>query len=530
MDFEKINSDETLFSLDDQLSSINHGANRMDVTQIYPISGNVTNSYVGQGNAKQTIFTFTESANWWCPESSYFNLQLQFGQFSGTTFGAIPAAALVAYVDNFVCTLFSQIQTLIGPQPLDTITVPHIIDTALSYGTSRKNFLDTWGSASRLGEPLSTRLINTYSNGGVVDVCFRPPVSILDCKILPPGPQIQFTYTWSPSAVQAFESLKGPLIVGTADTNFNILVNSFSFYKASVNPSPYVDLPMKGVVDLYPCQLNQYPVSNTSTLKTNISLPSTTNRVYVVFQDTNQVSGGAAAAGINPLDAPLMSGVGNGYNPATSFANQFTILNSTGAANDGTLGSFLNQFWCDFPEIGLTAPKPIYAFDTNNTDCLRAYEDWCSISQGITTYQGSVPFGQNKATNIGITYVKNTAEADLLTSIVQPGNRWNPQEYYINTIGATADAPAVTVYNQTSRYGWLGRCPGPIYAFELVRPDDKKVSVGTLNATFAKIVGSTGTNSVPVNVTATVLSCYSMALAVEKQSNGLYNYMLVQGV
>jgi hypothetical protein len=515
---QTIGSEDTIFKLDDQLASINHGANRMDVTQIYPISGNVTNSLVGQGNAKQTIFTFSENANWWCPDQSYFNLQLQFVKYNSSTPSApvtIASTDLVTYCDNFVCTLFSQIQTLIGSQPLDTITVPSTIDQVLTYSNSHKNFLDTWGSNSRIGEALSTRIANVTGNNGYVDVNFRPPVSILDCKCLPPGPQIQFTFTFAPSAILAFESLAGPITVGTTSGNYNIFVNSFSFYKASVNASPYVSLPQRGVIELFPSQINQYPISNSGTLKTNISLPGTTNRVYVVFQDTNQVT--AAGSGASATVPPASSGVGNGYNPYTSFSTQFTTDSA------GVTLSYLNQFWLDFPEIGMTAPKPIYSFDANGVDLLRAYEDWCNISQGVTSYQGSVPFGQRNQTPISITYIVATGGPPATTfagALVQAGNRNNPQEYYINDTGVTLPTGLVKYsYSQTSRFGWLGRLP--IFAFELVRPDDKKVSVGTLNAVFS---------GVPANVTASVISCYSMALAVEKQPNGTYNYMLVQGV
>jgi hypothetical protein len=477
----------------------------MDRTQIYPISGNVSNSYVGQDNAKMTIFTFSESANWWCPEDSYFSMQLQFVKI-GT--GKIPAEDLVTYCDNFVSTLFSQIQTLVGSQPLDTITVPSTIDQVLTYSNSHKNFLDTWGSNSRIGEPLSTRLANVTNNDGKVDVNFRPPVSILDCKCLPPGPQIQFTFTFAPSAILAFEALKAPITVGTNAGNYNIRVNSFSFYKASVSPSPFVSLPSKGVIDLYPCQINQYPISNSGTLKTNISLPSTTNRVYVVFQDTNQVAG--AGGGASDTDPPASSGVGNGYTPYTSFTTKFTT-NSTGTG----AGAYLNQFWLDFPEIGLTYPKPIYNFDADGVDLLRAYQEWCTISQGVTNYQGSLPFGQREKTPITITYLPDTYADRVITS----GNKNNPQEYYINTESVLVPVPVKYSYSQTSLYGWSGKLP--IFAFELVRPDDKKVSVGTLNAVFS------GT---PSNVTASVISCYSMAIAVEKQMTGLYSYTLVQGV
>jgi len=217
------------FHLDQEFESINGGAARYDVSQMYPVSGNIASADVGTGAASGlTTFQWQDSTGWWSPQNSYFLLQLQFtaGGTNGIpgSLGTSPTNN-VTYCDNFVHTLFTQIQSQIDSRPLDTVNTPHIIDTALTYSKAHNNFLKTWGSLTRVGEPLATRIknvkvtstANTLAGGGtngLIDVVFRPPISLFDCKVLPPGAQFRVDFNWASSAILAFESVDGSIAIG----------------------------------------------------------------------------------------------------------------------------------------------------------------------------------------------------------------------------------------------------------------------------------------------------------------------------
>lgn len=511
---------ESVFDMSQMLESINGGASRYDMQQLFPISGNVTNAGVGAGSASGlSTFQFQDSANWWCPCNSYFVLDLTFKQN-----GTVPVSTYpIAYADNFAMTLFSQIQTYINSRPLDTVNTPHLIDTALTYSNSHHNFLKSWGSLTRVGEALSTRIRNLQTNGGKLEVIFRPPVSLFDVKLLPPGAQFRVDFNWASNGLLAFESVYRSVTWadGAGANNAYIKVNGFSFYKASIHPGQGVSLPSKGVIDLMPCQANQYFLNGGSSLKQNITLPSTTNRILIGFQDVNTNSVTTAP----PVD--FICGVGNGYNPATSFTSIFTKSTSddTTFTTDTTT---LSNLWLSLPELGIQEPNPIYNFETGTTgiiDYARAYSDFCHITQGTkNNMEGSIPFG-NKDPTSGTTIIwidtDTTAgpPVTLNAGTYQQGDPNNPQQYPYVTWASSA--PDADTYNQTSRWGWLGRCPGPIFAFPVVRPEGKTVSTGTLNATTAGNV---------ISISATVIASYSMALVLELQPNGYYNYTLVEGV
>jgi len=523
---------ESVFDMSDILESINGGADRYDMQQIYPISGNVTNNTVGSGNASGlSTFQWQDSANWWSPSQSYFSLIVQFSK-AGTA-GALPEADLVTYCDNFAMTLFTQIQTYINSRPLDTVNTPWLIDTALSYSNARSNFLKTWGSLSRLGEGLKTRLRNATKNGGNVEVVFRPPVSLFDVKLLPPGAQFRIDLNWASSAQNAFQGVGGSVAIGSGAGQYNMVVQSLSFYKAAIHPSPSVVFPERGVIDLMPCVAQQYIATSSTTLKQNITIPSTTNRILIVFQDTSapQAITGASNAVATRNPNNNWTGVGNGYNPVTSFSNIFsTVLATPTFPNAGSLQSL----WLSLPELGIQAPNPIYNFDTGK-DYLRAYSDWCSITQGTKDQvEGSVPFGnglyngaESSPGSITIVAPNITVNAGA-SATYQSGDKTNPNEYEYITSVATAYAAGVVpanLFNQTALWGWFGANPGPIFAFPVVRPEGKTVSTGTLNVTFNSIASTP-----PLNVTATIIASYSMAIAVELQQNGYYHYSLVEGV
>lgn len=515
---------KTAFDLSQELATINAGADRYDMSQLYPISGNVTGAIVGAGSAAgMTTFQWQDSANWWSPVNSYFVLDLTFIENATVPSPAKP----VAYADNFAMTLFTQINSQINSRPLDTVNTPWIIDTALTYSKAHNNFLKTWGSLTRLGEPLTTRLINTQGNGGRIEVVFRPPVSLFDVKMLPPGAQFRIDFNWASNGLNAFESINRSLnwSATASDYNVSITVNSFSFYKATLHPGPNVALPEKGVIELCPCTANQYYLNGGSQLRQNITLPSTANRILVVFQDINTNT----VTTVPPVD--FICGVGSGYNPATSFTNKFT----TSASNNITFAAAttgLATMWLDLPELGIQEPKPIYNFGSTSTsivDYMRAYSDFCHITQGtLDNTEGSIPFGSmSVATGTSILWIDrdltltgSPVDAGTLDAgTYQIGDPNNPQQYPYVLFNATA--PSALTYNQTARWGWLGRCPGPIFAFPVVRPEGKTVSTGTLNVT---------TQAGVISMAATVLASYSMAIVLELQPSGYYQYTLIEGV
>ncbi len=515
---------DSVFDMSEMLESINGGVDRYDMAQVYPISGNINGSVVGQGQAQGlTVFQWQDSVNWWSPAQSYFSLILTFRSKA-----AVPtAASLVTYADNFVCTLFSQLQSYINSRPLDTVNTPHLIDTALTYSNAKQNFLKTWGSLTRVGEPLSTRLINVQANGGVIEVVFRPPLSIFDTKLLPPGAQFKLEFNWANNGINAFEALNSSLSwdatdIDMTDGKVSIRVNSFSFYKATVHPGPSIAIPPRGVIDLMPCQALQYFVNSGNSLKQNITIPGSTNRILVVFQDINSTSL-VTAPTVPPVNN--ICGVGNGYNPATSFSSIFT----TGIGENPVFGANttgLLQLWISLPELGIQEPQPIYSF-SGVQDYMRAYGDWCHITQGTHNQtEGSIPFGNNDPSR-GTTIIQPllasaTTTPTLSAGTIQSGDLNNPQQYtYIPAVAFPGTAANALTYNQTTRWGWSGRCPGPIFAFPVVRPEGRTVSTGTLNVVMGAMVTS---------VCATIIASYSMAIILELQPSGYYSYTLMEGV
>jgi hypothetical protein len=344
---------------------------------------------------------------------------------------------------------------------------------------------------------------------GQIELVYRPPVSLFDAKILPPGAMFRFDFNWASSGINAFESPFGSLTWGTAAGNVQIKVNSFTFYKATVQPGN-IQLPMRGVIDLCPAVANQYFANGAQSLKQNITLPSTCNRILLVLQDTASTTVSNAA-----VPANNWCGVGNGYNPATSFSDIFTIITAGTTGNNLTYENVngvtsISQLWISLPELGVQEPNPIYAFNGSPTDKMRAYSDFCHIVQG-TAYQseGSIPYGSDFYTNgVTIMAIDTTTPANNLSQVGDPNN---PQQYWYMITGAGIGTISVNSYNQTALWGWAGRCPGPIFAFPVVRPEGKPVSIGTLNMVFNDGVKS---------VTATLIASYSMAIVVELQQNG----------
>lgn len=514
----------SVFDLPQQLQSINAGCDRFDISQVYPISGNVTNSFVGSGNASGlSTFQWSDSNLWWSPCNSYFQLQLQFSYGDGTT---IAPGDYVAYADNFPSTLFSQIKTQINSRQLDIVDVPYIIDQALTYSNAKQNFLQTFGSLTRVGEGWQTRLNNTCNNSGIVEVIYRPPCSIFDVKLLPPGAQFRVDFNFASNAALAWESLAGDVTIGTSGTSsYNVKILGFSFYKATLSPSQFVDIPKSGIIELSPSIINQYYLNGGSQLKQNITLPSTTNRILVCLQDANRSQGNQGVlinqdTGTigNTVTRSATAGVGTGFNPATKFALSFS------GSNNVAYGVKLTQFYLNLPELGQNFPNPVYSFD-NSLDYNRLYSDWSHLVQG--TYhqtEGSVPFG-NLITDIGCNVIAN---AGGILNVGNPNNR-EQANVYNSTATLTPTPKTLTpftnmslfskVFSQSAQWGYLGRVP--MIPVPVIRPENKPISVGTLSMTFSGSVAS---------VVANVLCTYSMALQVEDAGNGQYNYNLVEGV
>ncbi len=515
---------ESVFDLPMTLKSVNGGCSRYDRSQMYPISGAINNAVVGQGAASGLTTFQWQDSQWWSPCQSYFVLTCKFD------IGA-DLAVNAAYADNFAMTLFTQINTQINSRPLDTVNTPWLVDTALTYSNAHHSFLRSFGSLTRVGEPLSTRIRNTNQNSGIVQVVFRPPVSIFDVELLPPGAQYLMNFNWASSGILAFESVNGSVTHVTTSPGSNevrLTINEFSFYKATVTPGPDVQLPDRAVINLMPCTAVQYFLNSGNTLKQNITLPATANKILIGFQDINPNS---AVSLTPPVD--YIGGVGNGYNPATSFSNQFTTTN-TPNQTFGANAASLSTLWLDLPEIGVQEPRPVYNFSTTNgiLDYVRAYSDFCHITQGTkTNEEGSVPLG-SMATAAGVTIIQpirslTTTPAAITTieaGTIQIGDLNNPQQYTYIPLGVNTAAPPLAdplSYNQTAKWGWLGRCPGPIFAFPVVRPQGKYVTTGTLNMT---------TSGNVANISATVITSYNMAIVLTKQPNGYYNYDVIEGI
>lgn len=513
----------SIYDLPQSLESINGGADRYNVDQLFPISGNINGAALGTGQASGlATFQWQDSNLWWSPCLSYFRMRVKFVRYAITgapnsTDSTPQLNEWVAYADNFVSAMFSQIKSQINSRQLDIIDVPWVIDTVMSYANSKKTFLDSYASVSRLGEPFQTRLINTCSNGGVVEVCFRPPLALMQCKCLPPGAQFRLDFNWATNPAAVFESLGGDVTIGTStsgSTNqYQVLIQDFSFFKATTAPSPLVQLPEHAVIDMNPAIVNQY-FGQTGSLKQNITMPSTTNTIYMTIQDYNTAKINAAPGSGGPY-ASAQLGVGSGFNPITSFTNAVSSSLSTTIATANNCP--LLNLYLTLPELGTQIPSPIYSFASGVEDWQRAFCDFINISQGTNgADQGGVSLGSyslaqgctiaNAVFNAG--NPNNSQQATVFNATIQP-------------LGIATVAPVAATFNQTAKFGWLGRCPGPIFAFQVVRPQNKAVSTGNLNITF------TGS---PTNYVVNVICSYSMALQLQHVGGGLYSYNLVEGV
>lgn len=504
----------SLFEIQEQPRSINGGAVRYDIRQLYPVSAAITNARPGVNGAATGITTFqwNDDVNYWIPAASYFTIRGHFLDGSGNALARPPlgpasTATPVAYVDNWPSVLFQQIQAFCNSSSLELLQNPPQADTALLYSSVDRTWLKSFASASGVGEGFQTRALNSAqfgtaavgtTNYNEVVATWRPSISLFDCaEAIPPGAQWRVDFSWSNTAEQnMIESLASNVVV----TDFTFTIDEFTFYKATVVPDPMLELPTRGIIELNPVQVNVYPLTGTNQLQVNVPLKNTTHRVLVACQDNNTANSLACGQ--------------NGLKPITSFGAAF----SSGATD---FTAYISNLYMSFPELGYQAPNPTYSLTAGSaagskSEWARAYADWITICKGSTGgYEGSVPFGAFD-TGIGTAILR---PLETVTPVMQVGDPNNDQQYW-NVSTATA-AVAATVGAQFARWGWLGRCPGPIFAFPVIRPPDKMITNANMQLTLSASATS-------VNVF--VISSYSKILMIQKDEMGRNRFDLLDGL
>lgn len=494
----------SLFDLPSGPRSINGGAAKYQAIEILPTSMSVgPNVRVGTGAANgTTTFQFTEDAQSWIPALSYFNIIGHFTQSNGTSALAATTDIGVGYVDNWCASLFDQISMDLGGETLENVQYVPQVDTAMLYASCDKGWLDTFGSASGVGESLVTRIRRSSTNGtgyNSITANWRPCISLFDIPYaMPPTSALwRIVFTWS-SLAEARVAQRATSTAGVPGTTWRFYIDSFRFYKATVAADPSVPRPISGFIELNPVRAYQLQLNGGSAMSSSVTLPQTCNRMLIGFQD-------ASSAG-----SPLIYAQGtNGIIPITSFLGAFTSTTTVFSA-------YLQNILVTFPELMYSAPQPQYNLQPGNADGAqggwsRAYQDFINICRGGSAgTEGSIPFG-NYDINVGNTIVAiNTTVAN---SIVNTGDPSNKQQLWLTDISGTS--VAATYANQCSRYGWLGMCPGPIFAIPVMRAPGQIVSTASLQVTL---------NTTAVSMTATVIMPYSAGLEVSQNLDGKYTY------
>lgn len=514
-----------MFELADGPRPTNGGTQRMQTVQLFPATAAISGTRPGVSGATtgQTTWMFTEDTYWWVPALSYFTIA---GHFVDSTTGfALPATTSLGYCDNWTSTLFQQIGYSLNSQTVELLQNPPISDTALVYSSCDRSWLKSFGTASGLGESLMTRIWNSSqfgtaapgaANYNSVVATFRPALSIFDVAHgMPPGAQHRFDFSWSNVGEQAMiESFSGLF----AGVDYNFLVDSFTFYKCSVMPDSSIPKPLGGYIELHPCQVNQYPLVQTTNFQQNVPLPATAERMLVVLQDNNQA---------NQLGAGQ-----NGLKPATDFHASLSV----GAV---PFSAYLTNAYMSWPELQTQAPNPTYSFVGENSagaraEWQRAFQDYCAVTRGSSGgYEGSLPFG---SFDLGLQ--GTTGQAGNSITVVAPnalplpvflaGNEDNDQRAIIITgatslLNATTGGGALTingnVASQTALYGWLGR--KMMLAFPVIRPPDRLVTNANLTLQFS---------TAPTSAVVSVVTTYSMGIACELDANGRYQFEILRGL
>lgn len=496
------------FDLPDGPRSINGGACRYNIVQMLPRTAAVSGTRPGVTGATQGLMTFQwdEDILWWVPSLSYFEIRAHMVNPNSGSPIALARTAGIAYVDCWPAALFSQIQYYVNNGSVDLLQFPPQAEAATLYSSVDRTYLQSSASAQGAGEALTTRILNSSqfgtaaagaANYNEIVATWRPALSIFDCPhALPPGAAHRVDFTWSPSGeINMIEALASV----TTASNVNVIIDAFYFYKATLVPDASVPLPMHGFIELNPIQVNNYQINGGTTLNQNVTIPPTTTRILVAFQDNNVANSLAAGQ--------------NGLKPITSFAAAF----SNGATD---LSAYIQNLYVNMTDLGYQFPNPQYTLTAGSaagakSDWDRAFQDWITYCRGCSGgYEGSVPFGAFD-TGIGAAVVAPLAS----TPNASFGDPANYEQAWIASV--SAGAVSATQANQTALWGWLGRCPGPIFAFPVVRPPDRFVSNAQLNLTLS---GSA------TSVNVFIFSSYTKGLAVENDGTGKYRYTLVDGL
>jgi len=494
------------FEIPQDPRSLNGGAIHYDMRQMLPTTSFVSNSRPGVSGAATGITTFQwdDPALYWVPALSYFDIRGHFLDGSGN---ALARSSYLGYADNWVSTMFQQIQVFLNSTSLELLQNPPQADTAIAYSSMDRTYLKSFASASGVGEGLMTRFLNSAqfgtaavstTNYNEVVATWRPSLSIFDCAYgIPPGAQWRMDFSWSNTAEQnMIESVAAKV----AGTDYTFTIDAFYFYKATITPDPSIPLPMRSFIELNPVQVNVYTITGTNNAQLQVTLPYTANRMLIAFQDSNTSNSLAHGQ--------------NGLKPLTSFAGAFS-----NGATDFT--AYVQNLYSNFLDLGYQAPNPTYTLTAGSsagakTDWERAYADWIAICKGSSGgYEGSVPFG---AFDSGI----NAAvlrPLETITPVMTIGDPNNDQQLWDASTATTA--VAATNGNQTARWGWLGRCPGPIFAFPIVRPPETFVSRANVQITFSSAVTS---------VNMFVITSWTLGIAIEKDMSGKNVFTIVQGV
>lgn len=574
-----------LFQSPDRLSSTNGGSVSFTVVEQPPDQGAVVGIPGKSGLAQgDTIFTVRTDPRFIIFSECYFRIQGFFTSADGVSplanIGTRASPQLITVCDNWPAAMFQTCRvTLNGSQIEQCLNVPQT-DTIATYSAATKSWLQSYGSASGVGESLSNRILmagaqprNATLAGGAAQagrICatFRPPLSIFNCATAIRGNQWRFILSWNPAAEQQVCESAGydqtlatggtPLraIAGPAGQyRFNIA--ALTLFVATVSPDPSVPIPRRVLIDLTPCQTTQLAVTSVP-LSSNISVPPTTFRIAVAFQDANTEE--------NAVGIPFSSAHGaNGIYPITNF----TLGVSSGAANANTVligaPAWLSSFRISSSQLGLSIPIPDYAFTTiagvgtvtsimSRQGIERAYRDFIQTTQGDSSLsEGCIPFGNLDSAaplnqfcvNIGPASAAGaivgipTAMGTLLAGdgVTVPVASWsvadpaNPNAigylspatstpgaftavlgqgpYLLAPAAPNSNSPTIPKNQVTAMYGWLGRYG--IMAFPIVKP------VGT---NLSQLDFTIGFSAQPKNAIAYICAYYGAAVCIEYNQDG----------
>jgi hypothetical protein len=494
------------FEIPEVPRSINGGAIRYDMRQLFPTTAAISGTRPGVSGATTGITTFlwNDSNLYWVPALSYFNLRGHFLDGSGH---ALDRTSGISYADNWPATLFQQIQIFMNSQSVELLQNPPQADTAILYSTVDRTWLKSFGSAQGVGEALTTRQLNSAqfgtaavsaTNYNEVVATWRPNLSVFDCSYgICPGAQWRVDFSWSNTAEQnLIESIASKI----AGTDYTFTLDEFTLYKCTIVPDPTVPIPMKALIEINPVQVNVYQITSGNTGQFNVPLPATGNRMLIGFQDNNSANNLAAGQ--------------NGIIPITSFAAAF----SSGATD---FTSYIQNLYVSFPELGYQAPNPTYNLTAGSaagakSDWNRAYGDWVAICRGASGgYEGSVAFGTNDI-GIGAAVLR---PLETVTPVMTIGDPSNSDQNW--SVSAATSAVAATFGNRTAMTGWLGRIPGPIFAFPIIRPPDRLITNANVSVTLSGSVTS---------IQMFVITSWSGGIAIEKDEMGVDHFTVVRGL